>query len=264
MKDAEAEVYQYHARLPSFRRHVEMSQQWIRQALELARRPYVACSFGKDSLCLLHLVALARPGVDVIWLRADEYDEWPDTERVAREFERRFPITLHPVWTMSITECYRAAGGFYVFAETQAQREADRRYARAFVEAMEGEASRLDCDLAFIGLRQEESKRRRLLLRTRGALFFARTHRIMECFPLSRWSARDVWAYIHENELPYPDLYDLHPDRERARNGAMFAANVPVIGGVSTYFGQLAVLRRMYPELFNRFAAEFPDVRAYV
>lgn len=264
MKANAEHVYRLHAQLGVHKRHVQGSRDVIAQALSRSRRPYVACSFGKDSLCMLHLVVEQCPNVDVLWVRADEFDEWPDTERVAREFASRWPIHLHELWSMSITECYRQVGGFYVFTETEPQRRADRAYSNAFVRMIQDKATALACDLAFIGLRIEESNRRRTLLISRGNLFFAKTAGIVECFPLSAWTAADVWAYIVVHGIPYPNLYDLHPDRERARNGAMFAATVPTLGGIPTYFGQLAVLKRMYPEIFNRFAAEFPEVRAYV
>ena len=260
----ERDYYLLRAKLSSYRHLVDRTRSMIRSVFRGCKRPYVACSFGKDSLCLLHLAAQERPNIDVVWVRTDEYDEWPDTERVAREFSARFQITLHEVWAMSITECYRMTGGFYVFADTPEQKKADAAYARSFVQTITKKAKELACDCALIGLREEESKRRRILLRTRGNDFYAKKHDIREVFPLSKWTAQDVWTYIFEHDIPYPSLYDLSGEREKARNGAMFAANIQQRGSELHYAGQLAVLKRMYPELFNRFAAEFPEVRVYV
>lgn len=258
------ESYRLYSKLRVFRYRVEGARQIIRNALEISRKPYVACSWGKDSICLLHLVVQERPDVDVIWIRSDEFDEWPNTDRIANEFAGRWPISLHTARTMPVTDCYRQTGGFYVFAETAGQKEADRQYSREFIKAIISRARNIDSDLAFIGLRQEESFGRRVMLRKMGNTFFAKSNEITESFPLSDWTGKDVWAYIAVNDLPYLALYDLAEDRERARNGAMFAANVPSYGGAMHYNGQLAALKKIYPDLFNRFAAEFPEVRCYV
>jgi hypothetical protein len=37
-----------------------------------------------------------------------------------------------------------------------------------------------------------------------------------------------------------------------------------MIGTRSARYGRLTQIKRMYPEWFNRFAAEFPEVRCYV
>jgi 3'-phosphoadenosine 5'-phosphosulfate sulfotransferase (PAPS reductase)/FAD synthetase len=120
-------------------------------------------------------------------------------------------------------------------------------------------AGELSCDLALIGLRKDESRGRRILLASRGNTFYARGNQIVQCYPLANWTAADVWSYILKHDLPYPSLYDLAENRETARNGAMFAA--PTLGH---YRGQMAALKRMYPALFNKFAADFPEVSAYV
>ena len=253
-------VYKLHAELKEFKAKVQRSLLLIQKAVARSKRPYVACSWGKDSICLLHLVASQRPGVDVIYVHCGEYDDWPGTEELMEKYKAMLPITVHVAEAMSVVETYRLVGHFYVFPSTPAERAADAAYNRAFFRAIIGKARELGCDLAFIGLTKEESKIRRRLLERRGALFYSRTHKMWECFPLADWTGRDVWAYIFAHNLPYLELYDLAPDREKARNGAMFAATIRGGG----YFGQLALLKRMYPELFNRFAAEFPEVRCYV
>lgn len=257
-------AYKLHAQLREFKHRAERSKRIIHSALTASSRPYVACSWGKDSVCLLHLVCQKMPTVDVIWVQTDDYDEWPGTDKVAEQFAEMYPINIHTVQAMPVTECYRQVGGFYVFPETEEQRKADRQYADSFIQAITGKAKELNCDVAFIGLRRQESKGRDWLLRSRGDTFYAKTYGIMECMPIGDWTGRDVWAYIAKHNLPYLELYDLAEDREWARNGAMFAANVPEYGGAMHYRGQLAALKGMYPGLFNQFAAEFPEVRNYV
>ena len=123
---------------------------------------------------------------------------------------------------------------------------------------MDSEAIRRGFDGAFIGVRREESNNRQRLFAMRGVLYYADTRKLWACYPLAHWTARDVWAYTVIHKLPYNELYDLAPEgRERARNGAMF-------GTRSARYGRLKFLQQVYPDWFNRFAAEFPEVRSYV
>jgi 3'-phosphoadenosine 5'-phosphosulfate sulfotransferase (PAPS reductase)/FAD synthetase len=59
-------------------------------------------------------------------------------------------------------------------------------------------------DLAFVGLRREESLKRR---RRMDAGRWLSTG-IMECWPLAEWTWMDVWAYIISRGLPYLSFYD--------------------------------------------------------
>jgi len=258
------EFYLLYSRLERHQNVLTRSKKLIETVVAECQRPYVAASFGKDSLCLLHMAAGIKPYIDAIYVRCGEFDDWPDIDRVIDEFVARYPVTLHETKAMSIVECYRKVGQFYIYPDTPEKKRADAEYARSFMNAIKTKAQGLGCDCALVGLRKEESKRRRILLNTRGNDMYAKSNRIREVFPLSDWTGRDVWAYIYANDIPYPNLYDLSDDRERARNGAMFAANIQRRGAELHYAGQLALLKKMYPDLFARFAAEFPDVRLYV
>ena len=258
----DSEKYLLHAKLNIFQEKVRLTRDFM-VGCEAQYGPLaLSVSWGKDSLVMAHLARdLSLP---YVWLSCGEFDDWPDTEEVAERFCKRWPVKVHKVGCMSVAECYRTAGRFYVFAETQEQKKADRLYSDSFIETITGTIRDMGCKGSFIGLRAEESRGRLRLLRFRGRLLYSKTHRLWECFPLAWWTGRDIWAYIFAYDIPYSEMYDLYPDREKARNGAMFAATIPNIGGMDTYFGQFALLKRHYPELFNRFAAEFPEVRCYV
>lgn len=57
-------------------------------------------------------------------------------------------------------------------------------------------------DLAFVGLRAEESlKRMRRIARQQS--FTA----IRECWPIDEWTWKDVWGYIFSHNLPYAPVH---------------------------------------------------------
>ena len=67
--------------------------------------------------------------------------------------------------------------------------------------------------LLFGGLRSEESPQRHMTVTTAPKykwVTWARTNDDLHYvyYPVYDWSYIDVWKYIHENELEYPDIYD--------------------------------------------------------
>jgi len=116
-------------------------------------------------------------------------------------------------------------------------------------------------DGVFLGLRDEESHGRRKLSKIRGQLFWQKRDGLWECLPVARLIYLDVWAYIVESDVDYCAVYDkqmelgLDPEDCRLSYWA---------GETKQRWGRWAILKRGWPELFNRFAAEFPEVRGYV
>lgn len=265
MIEMEKEKYLLHAMLESYRMRLLRSMSLVQDALKVCSKPYVACSFGKDSLVVLDIVRKCYVGkLDVILVRASEFDEWPGTEELARYYEKEYELNLHEIKTMDITDCFDLAGGFYIFPETEAQRRADYLYEKSFFDGIKKKAREIKADLAFIGLRKLESKKRNYVLNKYGLFFYSKTHCIFQCYPIADWTSRDVWAYIFKNNLRYLELYDIAEDRETARNGTMFASNLPVVGGSYVYRGQLALVKKMYPELYAKFAKKYPEVCLYI
>lgn len=114
--------------------------------------------------------------------------------------------------------------------------------------------------LVFLGLRQEESSKRKLHLRGNGPLFLAKSDGFWHCNPIWNWTWRDVWAYIVSESVDYNKAYDkleamgVPPERQRI---GPFAVE-RVLG-----YGQLSLLKRGWPELYQRFAEEYPEARNY-
>ena len=118
-----------------------------------------------------------------------------------------------------------------------------------------------DFDGVFLGLRAEESPGRRKLLECRGDLFWQKRDGLWECLPIGWWTWKDVWAYIVTRGIDYCAVYDrlmeldIPPEDCRLSYWA---------GETKRRWGRWAILKRGWPELFNRFAAEFPEVRGFV
>lgn len=260
MNEQEREIYSLYSRLNSHKWQIVKSLRVIERGLEKMKSPYISMSFGKDSIAMSHLIWSHYPEIPMMYVNCGEFDEWPDTERVKNDFLALFPgCVFVELSAPSIWQFYKSVG-FYIQDEetTKEARQAQRNYSASLGKALDAEAKRRGYDGSFIGLRREESDNRDRLFSMRGNLYYAKTRGEWACHPLEKWTSKDVWAYIVKNNLPYNELYDLAPEgRELARNGAMF-------GTRSARYGRLVFFKRVYPDLFNKFAADFPEVRAYV
>lgn len=227
-----------------FHSRMDCSFELIRKALLECDSWYIALSGGKDSTVVYHLVRSILPEIAALYV--DE--EWllPETEEYLQRFSQLY--SLHRIRKRDEhAEWFTAWEGD---AEAWTGKNVTGRYAHS--QGWDG---------AFIGLRAEENNRRKMHLRTGGRLFFNQGRQIWQCNPIHNWTWQDVWAYIVSNDLDYNHAYDrldeIGIEPERQRIGPL--AQRRVLG-----YGQLQILKRGWPELFNKFAAEFPEARLYV
>jgi 3'-phosphoadenosine 5'-phosphosulfate sulfotransferase (PAPS reductase)/FAD synthetase len=236
-----------YARTSQYRRQVERARRNVSRALAQCPSWYVAVSGGKDSTCVLSLVREQAPDTPAV----SSVQEWrlPETA----EYLSRIPnIALvasgsdhntgwAPNWEGpdDVPEGVRWLGG---------KGQVEKNYGRS-----EGGV--------FLGLRADESAARRVHLRTMGTLFFSRKNNVWQCSPIAHWNVMDVWAYITANDLDYNRAYDrmseIGVSLEAQRIGPL--AVEKVLG-----YGQLAILKRGWPDLFNAYAERHPEARNYV
>ncbi len=222
-----------HARTRQHQYRVRQACQIIAQARAACPSWYVALSGGKDSTVVLDLVG------DVTAVFSD--DEWwlPETE----DYIKRISQVRDMRWIRTNahhTDWFEPRGdwdGIPYYAREQGWRG------------------------VYLGLREDESSARRVHLRTRGPLYYAKGAASWHCNPIAKWSALDVWAYIHDNNLDYNRAYDVLAGMdiplERQRIG-------PFAVERALGYGQLAILKRGWPELYNRFVEKYPQASAYV
>jgi len=256
MQSSERLLYLAHASLPIFRQRIILANSVIKAGLEKMQRPYISMSFGKDSTVMTHLLLQAIPDAPVIYVNCGEFDEWPDTPRVRDEFLRRVHCNFHEIVAPSIFDLYITAGYVLTDYETgsKAARQMWRIYDDSLGKAITTRAKELGCDGGFLGLRAAESINRTRLFNWKENPYYAESRKMWTCCPLEKWTARDVWAYITKNDLPYNDLYDRLPcGREKARNGTMMWMGF--IGN-----DRSSTIKQFYPDIWNRFICQFPEI----
>jgi len=252
MQSSERLLYLAHASLPIFRQRIILANSVIKAGLEKMQRPYISMSFGKDSTVMTHLLLQAIPDAPVIYVNCGEFDEWPDTPRVRDEFLRRFRCNFHEIVAPSIFDFYSAAGYITTdYGDDNLARKLENLYDKSLEKAIVKKARELYCDGGFLGMRAAESINRARLFNWKKNPYYAAGRKMWVSCPLEKWTARDIWAYIVKNNLPYNELYDLLPSgRELARNGTMMWMDND----------QASFARRFYPNVWNRFICRFPEI----
>lgn len=190
MDDAERLMFEGWAALPQFKRKVEQAKAVIQEALAIATA-YVACSWGKDSIALMHLCQQAQTDIPVISFGH------PDRELISNyaDVEQRYCDLFAPnLITIELV-------GDHVPLKVQ-QAKIWQQY-----------------PVALVGLRKEESKNRSIVLTQYGLIHQFQTgdrSGSWRACPLGWWDWKDVWAYIVVNDLPYLSAYDRAP-KDRGR-----------------------------------------------
>lgn len=179
-------VFREWAKTEEHKQKVKEAEKIILEALKNSRKPYVAFSGGKDSTCLLHLVLKYKPDITV-W-------HWDYGKYMPRPFEEEIILNARKIGARNIR-----------IDSSKAYKYSEKVFYKAFFGRVVKELLAEGYDAVFIGLRKQESIRRRERILQGRSLTS-----IKEFWPLQNWDWKDVWAYIFTNELPYHSAYDLY------------------------------------------------------
>jgi phosphoadenosine phosphosulfate reductase len=154
---------------------------------EFHPRLYVACSFQKEASVILDMLLAIEPAARVFTL--DTGVLFPETYATWERIERRYGIEI---------DVYRGE-----WIDGLWQQDPDACCGMRKVEPLEQALSEVDAWIT--GLRRDQSPTR------------AGTPKLgpddghpgkLKCAPLADWSARDVWRYLVEHDVPYHPLHD--------------------------------------------------------
>ena len=142
-------------------------------------RCYAGVSWGKDSVCLAHLIVTLVPRIPLVWVRV-EPDYNPDCLLVRDAFLSRFPEARYDEIVITRGVTYAPHGTLRAGSQVAAERHGDRYLS---------------------GVRGAESGARA----RRMAAFGTSTGRT--CAPLGWWQGVDVFAYLVAHNLPIHPAY---------------------------------------------------------
>lgn len=181
-------MFAAYAETPEHASAVAEAKRIIRHALTTHRQPYVAFSGGKDSTCVLAMVLAERPDAMVL--------HWDyGTTYIPRVVHREIVVNAEAMGAqlrIETSPLYDELGD-----------RAINVLGRHMIGRLLPQLKREGYDVAFVGLRREESGKRKRRMNAGEAV-----GPIPECWPVASWRWLDVWAYIVSHDLPYLSLYD--------------------------------------------------------
>jgi phosphoadenosine phosphosulfate reductase len=177
---------------------IRAADRLIRQELEQTQGDVcVTNSFQAEDMIVLHLVRHILPDVPVIFLDTGYHfaEVYKYRDRMARTWSMNL-INLLPELTVPEQEAQ-----FGILNQTDPSRCCGLRKVKPLFAALDR------YKLWFTGLRREQAKSRAAIQPIEDfALPSART--IRKISPLTEWTAKDVWDYARQHDIPLLPLYD--------------------------------------------------------
>ena len=227
----------------------------IKRIAKFGRDYAVSVSWGKDSVAMLHLAALALGRVTAVHGRYSPNEELPDIpavrDAVLSKLSGAVDYVEVPVY--GDWEIFERAGKFFTTPETSKDRALINEWKNDFVHALEDVARAAGCIGMMIGMAGHESHARRLNIAMRGDRYQAR-NRMPTLLPLARWSADDVITYHLQRGLPWLHIYDVADDPRQARSEFAFAAGG---GDAIRRHGAWLEWRKAYPDLWHKWTTKW-------
>jgi phosphoadenosine phosphosulfate reductase len=158
----------------------------------------VTNSFQAEDMVVLHIVRETLPEVPVVFLDTGYHfaEVYEYRDRMAREWSMNL-INLLPEIAVAEQESQ-----FGILNQTDPNKCCGIRKVKPLFSALES------YKLWFTGLRREQAKSR-AALQAKEDFGLPSGNRIRKISPLADWTAKDVWSYAGEHNIPLLKLYDL-------------------------------------------------------
>lgn len=234
-------LWRLHAKTAAFRKAVLLAESIVRRAAIKCPTLAVCWSGGKDSTAMAHLVRRIVPDAKLV-VQFDDCD-WPGKRPYIDEVCGRFHWTIHAVEPdFSVWEAMKQEGNIGNADFCSLRHWITRE---AFIQPLESAMHLVGARCVCIGLRDLESKTRKINSARRGTVYQL-ANGSWRCLPMAKWTARDVFAYLILNNIPINPYYlsdpMLHPEDVR------LSWAIPVASGCD---GGMEKFRRTYPERFR-------------
>jgi 3'-phosphoadenosine 5'-phosphosulfate sulfotransferase (PAPS reductase)/FAD synthetase len=254
------DTWEIHATSSTFRRRLRESIAHVQQAHEQEPRMFAGLSGGKDGCALAGVLKLAGVRVELVHVHTDL--NTPGMEECAYTTAEKLDMFLEviePDWAphSSIWEWLRHQPQAATIAEVLpalARKSAvgNMLVAHTYARGFRG---------AYSGMRNEESKGRRMNYAVRGCLYQLTKDSCWMCNPLATWKARDAFAMLIHMGLPvHPhyrlayDQFDVSPESPMSRVDCLLTSEAIAARGATEQ------MRVFYPEVYRQLAAVRPEI----
>lgn len=247
-----------HARTRAFRARVDRTRGLVGEALSTEPHACLMWSGGKDSTVMTHLVCVDMGARIAVGSEKDDLD-FPGEEDYVRGLAAAWGLDLHVLHPPISPAAWLAEHARQLLADDDMHSRAAGLSKACFYDVVETWSQ--PYGLMFLGLRQEESRGRRMNRAKRGALY-AKRRRFGEgtqwvSTPLVDWRGIDVYAYAVSRGIELLPMYRcvglMHEEEP------WFIRKSWWVPGSHAQWGGIAWLRRYYPSLYGRLCRMMPD-----
>jgi phosphoadenosine phosphosulfate reductase len=176
---------------PNSQTVTEAAREVIERALADAKAPCITSSFQAECVVLTHMLREVRPDIPVLFL--DTFHHFPQTLAYRDELSERWGLNLINL------RAKEPQVGLWEAESTQAC------CARHKVEPLFSALA--NYDTWFTALRRDQSPSRANLQEVEPFALPGKS--ITRVAPIAGWTARDVWKYAKDHDIPLLPLYDL-------------------------------------------------------
>ena len=167
-------------------------RQVIEQALARAKKPCITSSFQAECVVMTDMIRELRPDIPVLFL--DTFHHFPQTLAYRDEMTERYGLRLINL------RATQPQVGLWEAESTQAC--CARHKVEPLFSALE------EYDTWFTALRRDQSPSRANLQQSEPFRLPSGTM-IDRVAPIAAWTARDVWKYAKDHDIPLMPLYEL-------------------------------------------------------
>lgn len=179
----------------------------IKKALSEHEKPFLSCSFGKDSLVVMHLVHRINKEIPIVWARTGV--NHPTVYKVVDHYKKLGYKIIEANPDYSFWEIVNKYG-WPIGARNTGSNTAVTQCCKELKKKPMARKTE-NFDLEFNGLTAFESWTRYCRLKADGLYKFVKSRgkkgRYV-CMPIGFWHTNDVWDYIQKYNILYPDVYN--------------------------------------------------------
>jgi 3'-phosphoadenosine 5'-phosphosulfate sulfotransferase (PAPS reductase)/FAD synthetase len=240
----------------------QKSKQVIREQLEKLDKPYICLSAGKDSVAMAFIVAevikeMNYTGDIFLWAHTSDAS-FPGTietlQKVSEKTRIRLVISESPV------------SAFKVVSKKTADDVKKFGKQGYFFNAIKECIEEYNRNLAFIGVRAYESRRRMRAVKAHGMAFTSNVPIFCNiCYPLAWFKLEDVAATISMYDAPMHPIYskmDTRLNYNTKDEGWIRLGYITARDLMER--GTIVFIKKNYPEQYEKLVKTFPEVKGYV
>lgn len=233
-----------------------MDREVLKEYIEAHELPVVACSFGRDSMVVLHMVKSLcdEIGKDykIIW--NDTGVEYPEQYKFNKMIIEKWDLSSHLIvaksedWTFwKIKDTY----GMPIAPRDSRNREMQKATQSCCYHLKKQPTKKAlkefkGVDILYLtGLTAQESMNRKASAKRYGEYFYSKSWHHQKCHPILWWNDDEIDNYIKDNEVPMCDIYNYTDiPKYKIRNGCWCCPQ-------AWKFGKGKWLKKYYPKLYK-------------